>query len=245
MESELLSPEQFAALFPDIAAEIRDRVEANKNREEWLKDRRGKFTASAIFRLFTKALKPANNDTSRNYIGDIVGERLGAWENETRAPTLDWGRTEEPKAVKYYEEATGTKIRKAFKQEFILYKKNPDFGATPDGWIGKKTVQIKCPKRIAIHEKYLRCKDWKEFKKKFPEYFIQIQCEILFSGATSSIFLSYHSRFDEPFKMKKLIIPKDKEFQPVLIETLTKANEEANSRIETIKNQKSTFIHKK
>lgn len=232
-----LSPEEFRKMFPELAEEVSSRVNAVRNRKEWLQSRRGKFTASGIPALFTSKLKPSYSKGAETYICRVAAEQIGAWRNEAKAPSLDWGHENEPKAAKAYSKRYKKKLKNVENQKFILWEKDPLFGGTPDGNIVGENIiiQIKCPIDPAQHIKYLTFNHQKDIERLCYEYYIQMQCELLFTGAKECHFVTYHPRpTEDRFKVKRIKVYPDKEFRPILIERLEHAKEQLIEIIEMI-----------
>lgn len=224
--NNLLSPEQFKSLYPETVEKIRNEINADEWREEWLKKRRGRFTASGIHKLFTRALAVSKGQVAETYIMEVAAELFGANKEQVYAAPLQWGNDHEVEAVETYMKRYKRKITKyGLNQEFINW--GDKCGGTPDGYIGKtQTAQVKCPYNPGVHLKYLRMKTQEDFKKSFPMYYVQTQCEILFTGRKSCEFISYDPRFEHDWQFKTLTLKPDAVFQPILIARLKEVEKE-------------------
>ncbi len=121
---------------------------------EWMADRCGKITASRIADVLAKPRKGnADSSTRRNYIAELVGERLT---KKSREGFQTWdmkrGTELEPFARNEYEMRHGLITNVGF----IPHPRFPFAGCSPDGLVGKDgMVEFKCPK-LATHLEWLR-----------------------------------------------------------------------------------------
>lgn len=235
-----LSTEELLRQIPKEVGAITKRVRLDQQREEWLKKRRGRITASGVGKLFTKALMPADNKTALQYICERVAEREGAVIPRTTARAMEWGNEQEPFAVIAYMKDTGYQVTnwgdgEAYEvggieyqsdgQEFLLLGNYE--GATPDGLIlvKDKSLQVKCPENPGIHRMYCLMKTWEDIKKIEPVYYAQMQHEMrvvrgtVGPNVTSCDFVSYDPRNDER-PLKIIEIPYDEAFQDILEQTI-------------------------
>lgn len=103
--------------------------------DEWLDQRRGMVTASAVGQLITtKTLKPASNDYSRALIASLAAERITGWTDPVYVTAdMQRGIDDEPLARDLYSQLfepvteTGFMVR-----EFDGFK----LGYSPDGLVG-------------------------------------------------------------------------------------------------------------
>ena len=230
----ILTTEQLLQQNPDAFKEIKRKAEADERRGTWLAKRRGRITASSTHKLFTKRYETADNTTSRGYINEIIAEGFGSTIPHYSNKAMQWGNDNEVAAVKAYMENTGNQVEKyGDEQEFVTWGKR--CGATPDGLIGEDgTLQVKCPYNPGVHVSYLKLKTSEDVKDNIPEYYIQMQMEILCTGRDWCDFVSFDPRTREDKQLHVVRIQKDEPFQRVLIAHLTNLEEEIEKAIDTI-----------
>lgn len=106
---------------------------------EWREARRGKITASEMYRVFSRS--PAYRETLR---AELRGEELKQFDT----PALFHGRKHEPRAKALYELYKDTEVLPA---SFYIDKHYPFLGCSPDGFPDDGLTEIKCPKNIEEH----------------------------------------------------------------------------------------------
>ena len=105
--------------------------------KEWFEARKGKVTASNL----RKILK--NGTERENYKKQIVKELLGHEVETFTNKAMEWGTTNEPRALAAYEMASFNKVQQV---GFVLHRDIKHFGASPDGLVNENgTIEIKCP----------------------------------------------------------------------------------------------------
>ena len=106
----LLNPsipaEQQQAIFRQLETENKEA----QNRQIWLTKRSGKFSASSIHKLITSGYKKSKGKTRSTYIMEKVAERLGSTRAERNFRETEWGKQNEPLAIKEYEKRKNTKV---------------------------------------------------------------------------------------------------------------------------------------
>jgi predicted phage-related endonuclease len=230
MMQQNLTWAQIEALYPE-SVRLHNQAAA-KDQEEgaWLEKRRGKFTASEAFKLFTAKCEPSYSDTANSYIFEKVAERLGAVAPPLNTNELDWGKEQEPFAIEAFERATGWQVSKS---DFI---DKGSFGATPDGLVGDMALmQAKCPFKSAIHTKYLTYKTATEVQKNIPHYYIQCVMELLVTEREVNYFVSFDPRLLEQYRLHYIEIGRDEVFIKKLVQRLKDAEERALDILEKIK----------
>lgn len=199
-----------------------------ERRQAWLEERRGRFTASEIFKLFPKSLKKmSEGDTTKGYIEEKVAEKLGSYSLDVFSKHMEWGKQYEDEAVKKYIENTGLNATNYGKeQEFIT--KGDWAGGTPDFRVGKNGGQIKCPSSPREHLRHLQMKSYKDLLKVNYKHYAQCQMEIYICDAEWWDFVSYDPRLlgKNPDKALKIVrIEPDIAFQDLLQKSIKKASE--------------------
>jgi hypothetical protein len=168
-------------------------------------------------------------DTALTYIKDKVSEMitngtcLDYMRFETKA--TDWGNTFEDEAKQAYSAKTGNVI------ESIGFVKIDDrTGASPDGFISlglieqkSLIIEVKCPYCTTNHVGNLLIENQSQFKQERPNYYIQIQVQLLATKLDYCDFISYDPRCSELTKLKIIPITRDEE----LIKEIQFRNDEA------------------
>jgi hypothetical protein len=213
-------------------------IEAQEQRSnQWRDARVGKFTGSEVWKLLTeprtKAAKEAGDwsDTAMTYIKTKVGEELTGMIHETGpAYPLVWGEEQEENAKNFYETRFEQKIRKA---GFIAFTDHS--GCTPDGYVGNSVVELKCPYNSTNHVEYLTWQNYLDLKDNKPEYWYQIQTEMLFAKMNKGLFISFDPRMiKDEHKMKVIDVFPDVDDQQLILDRIEKAIKTKISIIENL-----------
>lgn len=202
-------------------------IEAQEQRSsQWRDARAGKFTGSEVWKLLTdprtnKAKEAgAWSETAMTYIKTKVAEELTGLVHETGpAYPLVWGEEQEESAKSWYKNLYGVEIKRA---GFIAFTDHA--GVTPDGYAGESVAELKCPYNSANHVEYLTWKSWVDLKENKPEYWYQIQTEILFSKKPKGLFISYDPRMIlDVHKMQVIEVFPDTDDQQRILDRIDKA----------------------
>ena len=197
----------------------------NQNNAQWYGARLFHFTSSELHKLLTKPkLGEGVSKTAETYIYDKIAEELtnGTCLDYTQIDTKEtrWGHDCEPAAREAYEKATGAKVDLC---GFIEY--SPSFGGSPDGLVGDDGgIEIKCPYNSAVHARYLMMRKAEDLKALKPEYYAQIQGNLLVTGRKWFDFVSYDPRVQNPaFQLMILHIPRDEKMITEIVEAISRA----------------------
>lgn len=182
---------------------------------EWFNERLFHFTSSELYKLLTKpkskqdqeAGKPSK--TAEEYIFEKLAEDLtGRYDDSLDTKALKWGEDHEADARLAYETITGRTVDLC---GFIEWSKI--FGGSPDGLVGEDgIIEIKCPYTTANHVKYLLLESQYELNGLKPEYYTQIQGNLLVTDRKWCDFISYDPRCVRPdFALKILRVNRDEE----------------------------------
>lgn len=216
--STYLSYDQLIAQNPELDSQLKEK--------EWREKRRGRFTASEVQKLLTGKYKIADNDTARGYIMEKAAEKLGAYAEPVNSKQMSWGNGYEQEAI--------AELR-TWLFEFEVMQ-NKEFipmgdwsGATPDSFIlenGKQIAiaQIKCPYNPIYHLRHLMLKTAEDLKNQEPEYYTQVQVELMASRVDFAYFVSYDSRFEGSKKLHMIKIGHDKDLQKTISEAIILAS---------------------
>lgn len=208
--------------------------------QRWFDIRTGRFTSSEYYkliqpgeRLMTEAELAARPKTGpgsktkwtadesklseggETFIYQKVAEVLtGQPKNEVFSHATAWGDEYEPVAAEYYETKFGVKTQII---SFVPF--GDHFGGSPDRLVGDELLEIKCPHESVNQIKYLMLTDVFDLKRLHPDYYWQIQCNLLWTQKKICNFVTFDPRFTDPkFKMSHLRIEADPQAQDKIIE---------------------------
>jgi hypothetical protein len=205
-------------------------VNVTQKSQDWLKLRRGKFTASELYKLIGTGQKPSKfgdrledwTDTAATYIKSKVAETFSDQSQEITSVEMRWGVEHEPVARAYYEGVFGEEVEEV---GFILWPKDQNCGCSPDGLVkGKhRGIEIKCPYNLEPHIEAFLIQNNDDFKAMKPMYYWQVMASMLFSGLSAWDFVSYHPYFHPDKRIVSIEILSDSEAFSILTERLLAA----------------------
>lgn len=199
--------------------------------EQWDALRCGRFTASQIYRLMTPVKRDMTeselkarpksgvgssskliysdeglSDAAITYINQKVAETLtGQIKAESYAFPLVWGKDTEPLAVEHFETVTGLKC-----EEIGFCQYTDHAGGSPDRDIPEDDsfLEVKSPWQSENQIGYLMLTDHYDLKRMHPDYYWQVQSNLVFTNRSKAHFVTFDPRFkDDKLKMQHLIIP--------------------------------------
>ena len=183
--------------------------------EELKAVRLGKITASQVYKLLGKDDNKFTQ-AGETYLWQIVGEIMtGCTSDEVYSKATEWGNTYEPVAFKEYVKRFDRKDAIYFGEEpqFFTLKEFEGFaGASPDGMDEGAPIEIKCPYNSAVHAQNLCLKTPAEFAALHPDYYAQMQMQMMCVGCDYGKFISFDPR-NKVRSMKVLEVPADIELQ--------------------------------
>ena len=173
--------------------------------DEWYNIRLGKFTAS-------KASTIATAGTGLETLCfDLAAEILTRLKKDTfQSPAMEQGNELEAQARTLYELKTGIEV-----EEVGFVEVDEFSGCSPDGLTKGRTsgIEIKCP-QDNTYAKYL-------FDGKIkPEYYAQMQMNMLFLGADTWDYVVYNPHFEREMVIQP--VATDKDFQKKILDGLEK-----------------------
>ena len=203
---------------------------------EWYLARQGKITASECYLLFQNGRSKdavfsqtcmtylAKRISTYYYTEDAYLEYCEMTQMHNKA--VEWGVLFEPDARARFTEATGIEVSDAPFIPLTGYEKFA--GGSPDGITEEERgiIEIKCPFSPEIHMQHYRCKDLDEFKKSFVQYYAQMQMNMLCMTARRETicghcyFISFDPRTSYDKQLSVMRIPRDVEYQALLIERI-------------------------
>nr|DAU75380.1 MAG TPA: Exonuclease [Caudoviricetes sp.] len=184
-----------------------------QNTPEWYNSRLYHFTSSELYRLMKKPKTGDIAEAAKTYILEKLAEDI------TRGTCIDytdqgsratrWGHIYEPDARAAYEERTGSTVDLC---GFIEWSRT--FGGSPDGLVGEDgIIEIKCPYNTTEHTRHLLLETAAELHGIKPEYYTQIQGNLLVTGRKWCDFISYDPRCQNRYFMLKILrVNRDEEF---------------------------------
>lgn len=196
--------------------------------EEWLNARAGHFSGSDFFVYMGLAKTGKLSETAKKELYKKVLENFGYRFDTFQTPAMLAGIEREPTAREAYSFIYGKDI----KEVGFVDLEDMHAGCSPDGVIydGERIaeiVEIKCPS-VETFVSYLD----DEFMK--PEYEIQVQFNLLITGADVCHFVVYHPDFNLIVRD----IPKDPEIQGKIMAVLEELNPLYDKMYERIKNKR-------
>ena len=153
--------------------------------EEWHQARLGKVTASRVADVMART-KTGYGAGRANYMAELICERLTGTQAErfTNA-AMQWGTDVEPQARASYEIVSGLAVEEC---GLIDHPSLADFGASPDGLVGKDgLVEGKCP-NTATHIETLLAGNVD------GKYITQMQAQMACTGRQWCDFVSFDPR---------------------------------------------------
>jgi len=216
-------------------------MENNEQRSaQWFKDRSECFTSSEFHKLMSggkRKMTPAEleaeklikgkrttvdtlfGDTANTYIdtklAGILSNGLSVYfESFAGNKATEYGEIQEPVAREAFTAETGIEVK-----ECGFIKIDERLGGSPDGLTSDAIIEIKCPYTSEKHIDYLLCKTDQDLQKVAPDYYFQMQAEMIAAGRTWADFVSYDPRCDERYCLHIIRIPKN---EAVCAEILTR-----------------------
>ena len=198
---------------------MENQIEQRTN--EWHEQRKGKFTASEVYKLMgARGL----GETGKTYaIEKAIDELFGITEERFVSYDMERGTTLEPLAF--------NKIKELFDLDFIdvtncgFFTKDENSGSSPDGLIGSDGIlEIKCPRT----ETFFKVVATDEIDSK---YFYQMQKQMDDTNRTYAIFFNY------------CIIDGEEFWHQIRLERCQETIDQINERITEAVEIKNKFIN--
>ena len=211
---------------------------------EWYLSRKGMITASEISNILVKGKTKDSifGKTALSYLDEKIAERFMDEEQfvyycedvKRSSPAMYWGNEYEDTAREVYEMATGNTVMDEPFQKLKGYENY--VGGSPDGRLSTMDgiIEIKCPYNPAVHLEHLGWKDPKDLLAGNPQYYGQVQTNMLITGTEYCDFISYSPLYRNRLDLGILRIPKDEEYLNTLMERI-------NLAVEYIKEKEKLF----
>lgn len=182
---------------------------------EWLRLKLGVISASNASKVVAKK----DSDTRLTYMAELAAQVCTGIMEEINSKYLDWGNQNEDAARSHYEFANDCEIVQV---PFVFKDSSFREGCSPDGLVGEKGVEIKCPYNSVHFIKFFT-----EDKIK-SEYIYQYQYCLRILGGDEWDFVQFDPRMKKN-PMKTLLVKRDPEIQakfddmvPAFIEDMDK-----------------------
>lgn len=174
---------------------------ATQGTDEWLAERAGKVTASAL----SNVMMAKTTAGYQNYMAQIICERLTGQPVETfKSAAMEHGNETEPQARAFYELETGNDVVEV---GFIPDPTLANTGASPDGLVGELgLVEIKCP-QPAKHIKNLMGGSIDK------GYMLQMQWQMQVTGREWCDFVSFNPSFPPHLQLSITRVDRNAEMQ--------------------------------
>ena len=184
--------------------------------DEWYSIRLGRLTGSD-FHTFL-----GNSETKKNKLLQKAAEKITGKSDEERiiSEDIQRGVDLEDEAILTYEMTTGNIVDKV---GFI--ESNEYVGCSPDGLVGNDgIIEVKCPKQSIFLKQVVE-------EKIKPEYYTQIQFNLLISGRKWCDYIAYNKNF--PLFIKRFEI--DEEVRDKIIKALEECTNKIKEIVESYK----------
>ena len=180
-------------------------IDVNQNSLEWLVARAGIVTASEFDALVTPKWEPRKGLGVESYLCRKLAEKWIGPLPSFQTLDMEFGKVLEEEARPWLSFELGQDI----KQVGLMTTDDGKIGASPDGVMPDKGVELKCPE-APNHVKYL-------MSGKVPDdYLAQVHGSMFVSGFNEWIFCSYNRRFPKLV----LTVERDDKIQSVFAEVL-------------------------
>jgi putative phage-type endonuclease len=172
---------------------------AEQGTQEWLEERAGKVTASAL----SNVMMAKTAAGYQNYMAQIICEVLTGKPTETfKSSAMEYGSETEPQARAFYELESGNEVTEC---GFIPHPTLQMSGASPDGLVGDVgLVEIKVP-QPAKHIKNLMGGTVDK------AYSLQMQWQMECTGREWCDFVSFNPTFPDHLKIHIQRVERDAE----------------------------------
>jgi hypothetical protein len=197
--------------------------------DAWTKARLGKFTASEIHKLMKSGRSSYFGQGALTYIKSKVAEIItGERTPDASSNAIEYGRSMEPEAFEVFKGLRPDLDPQHFGIAVPQFFPFGDFaGGSPDGVTNDNgIIEIKCPYNSTNHIEHLLLNSSKDLLEVCPEYYYQIQSNLLFSDSSHCYFISYDPRvIDFDFRIKVLKVEKEPDCLIEIAERIKKGAE--------------------
>jgi hypothetical protein len=198
----------------EVESEVFDPLE--RQRDEWMAKRSGRFTCSKFGDLIGEGRKKDQvfSEKGLRYLRLKVAERLGSW-HSISARSMEWGTDNEAAAIRCYEARTGLQVAS---EPFQFIEVDDWIGGTPDGLVGDDgCIEVKCPFDPQVHVNTA-------LTRQVPvEYVWQVLGHLLVTGRDWCDFVSYDPRIVDKAGLVVIRVDRDEKRIEFLRERLNLA----------------------
>lgn len=168
--------------------------------QAWRTQRKARFTASQIYKLFSEPRSKADKDagllseTAKGYIVEVALEQLTGYRKVVKAEAMDHGIEHEDEAFEAFNHLSGLGFEFTGK---TFYSLGDNSGASPDGvkYDGidvEAVADVKCPfGPIGFYNQKMMMLEDKGLQGVPAEYFYQMQLQMLATGASRGYLVRY------------------------------------------------------
>lgn len=178
--------------------------------------RLGMFTASGIHALMSSGKKKdvLFGQTAMTYINEKIAEIItGERKQDARSASLDWGNEHEKDAFMMFRLQYSGECNYYGKENFKFFPYNEYSGGSPDGCAEDGVIEIKCPYVSSNHIDCLLNPTQEWLKTNKPEYYTQVQFNMLCTKQDKGYFVSYDPRtVDHKHRLAIISVAKDDEW---------------------------------
>lgn len=230
----------------------------------WQNKRKGKFTASEIYKLFVepKTIKDKNlgvwSDTAMSYIFEKAVEETTGYRKQFTSAATEHGMVNEHEAFEAFEQLTNMGFTLTSTTYFPI---NDIAGASPDGVLYedldkiKAVMDVKCPYNpVSFYEQKKLFMESKEYQGVPKPYYYQMQMQMLATNSrvgylvrylTSSYTDDYGNKYEFDIPLDGRIfwseITYDEFVAEQIMERIAKAEQTKQQIINQIINAKATW----
>lgn len=194
--------------------------------EEWFDARLGCVTASRTADVMAKT-KSGYAASRANYMADLICERLTQERSGGfSSAAMQWGTETEPMARAAYEFVKSVDVEET---GFVLHPHIQNFGASPDGLVGKDgLVEIKCPNTNTHLETIL--------SDTIPrKYIIQMHVQMLCTKRKWCDFVSFDPRLPVDLQIYVKRVELDNNLEMDIEDEVNLFLEELNAKVADLK----------
>lgn len=178
-----------------------------ETQDDWKDFRKGLFTSSQINRLMAKPTKKeieageVLSKGAKTYVLELISNVKAKPKEQYYSPAMEWGNDQEPQAVLRLAELLGKDVTDndfiyTSVGGFVFFTYDNKSGGTPDVILNDCIAEIKCPDSHT-HLYYRLYVNAENIAEELPDYYDQMQHNMMLCQREKCIFLSYDPRFKE------------------------------------------------
>jgi hypothetical protein len=195
------------------------------------------FTASEIHRLLTDPTKKEQemgeqlSKGAKTYIFERIASQLALPEPDYYSASMQHGNETEPQAVMAFANLYGWDINDpdfiytSTGGHMIFSDDNEVYCGTPDIVLPDAIAEIKCP-APHTHLKYMMLQGQSDIADQMPDYYAQMQLNMVLSQRDMCYFVSFDDRFyNEAHQIKIIEVNKDDRYILTMLHKINIANQ--------------------